>query len=105
MMRDRIRRQIQQRTEMLAGVCHDLRTPLTRMKLELAMMGTAPEIDDLKADVEEMERMVDGYLAFARGEGTEQPSEVDHRRRGAAMSWRARGARAPASASPQRKKR
>lgn len=76
-MRARIRRQIQQRTEMLAGVSHDLRTPLTRMKLQLAMMGTAPAIEDLKRDVDDMERMVNAYLAFARGEGTEQPSEVD----------------------------
>jgi two-component system, OmpR family, osmolarity sensor histidine kinase EnvZ len=76
-MRARIRRQIQQRTEMLAGVSHDLRTPLTRMKLQLAMMGQAPAIEDLKSDVEDMERMVNAYLAFARGEGTEQPTETD----------------------------
>lgn len=76
-MRARIRRQIQQRTEMLAGVSHDLRTPLTRMKLQLAMMGQSPAIEDLKRDVDDMERMVNAYLAFARGEGTEQPSEVD----------------------------
>lgn len=73
LMRDRIRRQIAQRTEMLAGVSHDLRTPLTRMKLELAMLGDGPEIAELRSDVEEMEKMVEGYLAFARGEGTEQP--------------------------------
>jgi two-component system osmolarity sensor histidine kinase EnvZ len=72
LMRDRIRRQISQRTEMLAGVSHDLRTPLTRMKLQLALMGESAEVGDLKKDVEEMERMVDGYLAFARGEGTER---------------------------------
>ncbi|HET6620488.1 MAG TPA: histidine kinase dimerization/phospho-acceptor domain-containing protein, partial [Dongiaceae bacterium] len=76
-MRARIRRQMQQRTEMLAGVSHDLRTPLTRMKLQLAMMGQTPAIEDLKRDVDDMERMVNAYLAFARGEGTEQPSEVD----------------------------
>ena len=76
-MRARIRRQIQQRTELLAGVSHDLRTPLTRMKLQLAMMGQAPAIEDLKSDVEDMERMVNAYLAFARGEGTEQPTETD----------------------------
>jgi two-component system osmolarity sensor histidine kinase EnvZ len=76
-MRARIRRQIQQRTEMLAGVSHDLRTPLTRMKLQLAMMGPSPAIEDLKRDVDDMERMVNAYLAFARGEGTEQASEVD----------------------------
>ncbi len=73
LMRERIRRQIAQRTEMLAGVSHDLRTPLTRMKLQLAMLGDGQEVADLKADVEEMEKMVEGYLAFARGEGTEQP--------------------------------
>ena len=70
-MRDRIKRQIQQRTTVLAGVSHDLRTPLTRMKLELAMLGNAPEISSLKQDVQQMERMIDGYLAFARGEGGE----------------------------------
>ena len=76
-MRDRIRRQIAQRTEMLAGVSHDLRTPLTRMKLALAMLRDAPEVGDLKADVAEMERMVGGYLAFARGEGREPAVETD----------------------------
>lgn len=71
-MRERIGRQIQQRTEMLAGVSHDLRTPLTRMKLQLEMT-VVDGVDDLKADVAEMEHMLDGYLAFARGEGDEQP--------------------------------
>src|SRR5690606_2152338 len=72
-MRERLRRQVQQRTEMLAGVSHDLRTPLTRMKLSLAMMGDGPDIEELKADVAEMEKMIEGYLAFARGEGSEEP--------------------------------
>ncbi len=76
-MRERIQRQITQRTEMLAGVSHDLRTPLTRMKLHLAMLGDRSEIEELKSDVAEMERMVEGYLAFARGEGTERPAETD----------------------------
>jgi two-component system osmolarity sensor histidine kinase EnvZ len=71
-MRDRLRRQIQQRTEMLAGVSHDLRTPLTRMKLQLAMLGDNPEIRELQEDVASMEGMIEGYLNFARGEGTEQ---------------------------------
>jgi len=76
-MRDRIKRQIAQRTEMLAGVSHDLRTPLTRMKLELALLGDSPDAEGLKADVAEMERMLNGYLAFARGEGTEQTVDTD----------------------------
>ncbi len=76
-MRDRIKRQIQQRTEMLAGVSHDLRTPLTRMKLQLAMFRDSREVDDLAADVTEMERMIDGYLDFARGEGSEAPRRTD----------------------------
>ncbi|XKH36590.1 ATP-binding protein [Azospirillum doebereinerae] len=82
-MRERIQRQITQRTEMLAGVSHDLRTPLTRMKLALDMIGTMsegcdPEIEELMADVAEMEAMIEGYLAFARGEGTEavQPTDL-----------------------------
>jgi two-component system osmolarity sensor histidine kinase EnvZ len=72
-MRSRIKRQIGQRTEMLAGVSHDLRTPLTRMKLQLALLGDSREVDNLASDVTEMEKMVEGYLAFARGEGAEQP--------------------------------
>ena len=77
LMRDRLKRQIQQRTEMLAGVSHDLRTPLTRMKLQLAMMGEVEGRAELEEDVVEMERMVEGYLAFARGEGSEKPVTTD----------------------------
>jgi two-component system osmolarity sensor histidine kinase EnvZ len=76
-MRDRIQRQIRQRTEMLAGVSHDLRTPLTRMKLELELLGDNPIVTELKSDVIEMERLVQLYLDFARGEGTETPVETD----------------------------
>ncbi|HYG90788.1 MAG TPA: ATP-binding protein [Azospirillum sp.] len=77
-MRERIQRQITQRTEMLAGVSHDLRTPLTRMKLALDMLGDGPEVEELMTDVAEMETMIEGYLAFARGEGTEaaQPTNL-----------------------------
>ncbi len=77
LMRERIKRQIEQRTEMLAGVSHDLHTPLTRMKLQLAMLGDSPEIEELRSDVEEMERMVEGYLSFARGESMEQAKPTD----------------------------
>ncbi|MBL8673644.1 MAG: HAMP domain-containing protein [Rhodospirillales bacterium] len=76
-MRERLRRQIQQRTEMLAGVSHDLRTPLTRMKLGLAMLDDGPEKRELEADVLDMERMIEGYLSFARGEGDEEPVPTD----------------------------
>jgi two-component system osmolarity sensor histidine kinase EnvZ len=80
-MRKRILRQLTQRTEMLAAVSHDLRTPLTRMKLELEMLkGTKPHPDDIKAlqrDVEDMAKVVDGYLAFARGEGQESMAPTD----------------------------
>jgi two-component system osmolarity sensor histidine kinase EnvZ len=63
---------------MLAGISHDLRTPLTRMKLELAMLGDSnPSVAGLKTDVSDMERMVDSYLAFVRGEGEEQPQPLD----------------------------
>ncbi|MGF1592431.1 MAG: ATP-binding protein [Kiloniellaceae bacterium] len=76
-MRDRIKRQIEQRTEMLAGVSHDLRTPLTRMKLQLEMLRDVPDAKYLQSDVAEMEHMVEGYLAFARGEGRETPAPAD----------------------------
>jgi two-component system osmolarity sensor histidine kinase EnvZ len=76
-MKIRLRRSLQQRTEMLAGVSHDLRTPLTRMKLSLAMLPETVEVKELTHDVAEMERMIEGYLAFARGEGDEEPAPVD----------------------------
>jgi two-component system, OmpR family, osmolarity sensor histidine kinase EnvZ len=76
-MRDRIQRQIRQRTQMLAGVSHDLRTPLTRMKLALELLGGDLAVEELRSDVAEMEHMVHGYLDFVRGEGTEVPVETD----------------------------
>ena len=71
-MKDRIQRHITQRTEMLAGVSHDLRTPLTRMKLQLEMATETSDITNLKEDLSEMETMLGGYLDFAKGEGGEK---------------------------------
>jgi two-component system osmolarity sensor histidine kinase EnvZ len=76
-MRERLERYLQQRTEMLAGVSHDLKTPLTRMRLQLAMMGPSPDIDAMRRDIIEMEHMLDEYLEFARGEGGEHSELCD----------------------------
>ena len=76
-MKARVERTIDQRTTMLAGVSHDLRTVLTRFKLELALIGDSPETDAMKRDVDEMGRMLEAYLAFARGDGGEQAAPTD----------------------------
>lgn len=76
-MRNRIRRYADQRTAMLAGVSHDLRTPLSRLKLELALAPRDFDTAPAKSDILEMERMLDGYLAFARGEEGEQAVQSD----------------------------
>jgi two-component system osmolarity sensor histidine kinase EnvZ len=77
-MRERIKRHIHQRTAMLASVSHDLRTPLTRLKLALAMQPETPEMDALRGDVLEMERMVEAYLNFARDIAAgEDPETID----------------------------
>ena len=70
-MKTRLQRQITQRTDMLAGVSHDLRTPITRLKLQVAMMGDSPDIYDIKNDINDMEKMIEGYLNFVRGDGRE----------------------------------
>ncbi len=76
-MRSRIQRHLEQRTMMLAGVSHDLRTPLTRLKLQLAMQEDSEEVRAAKADIIEMENMLNGYLDFARGLEQESPEAVD----------------------------
>jgi two-component system osmolarity sensor histidine kinase EnvZ len=75
-MKERVMRQITQRTDMLSGVSHDLRTPLTRMKLQLEMMQDSEEIQDLKNDISDMEKLVDEYLDFARSDDKEKSSSV-----------------------------
>ena len=73
-MRNRLERQVEQRTQMLSGVSHDLRTPLTRMKLAAELMEDG---DELKADIKDMEDMLDGFLAFARDNQSEEGQPVD----------------------------
>lgn len=76
-MRARIERAIESRTLMLSGVSHDLRTPLTRLRLGLSMLPEDDEVEALLGDVADMERLVDEFLAFARGDAMEEPREVD----------------------------
>lgn len=102
-MKRRVERAIEQRTTMLNGVSHDLRTIITRFKLSLALMGESNEAREMRKDVEEMERMVEAYLAFARGDGgeTSTPTDVrmileelkaDTERRGIAVAMNVDGA-------------
>lgn len=99
-MRDRIQRHIDQRTALLASVSHDLRTPLTRLRLELALAPPFKRQSAMRGDLDEMEHMIDEYLAFARGEAGEAAQEVsisdllgaageDARRAGAEVEVRA----------------
>lgn len=76
-MKRRIERQIEQRTTMLAGVSHDLRTILTRLRLQLALISETQEADAMRKDVDEMNHMLEDYLAFARGDGDEEVKEAD----------------------------
>ncbi|MDE2361795.1 MAG: two-component sensor histidine kinase [Hyphomicrobiales bacterium] len=78
-MKRRVERAMEQRTAMLSGVSHDLRTVLTRFKLSLALIGEGPEQEAMSRDIGEMQRMLDAYLAFARGDGGEAASEIDMR--------------------------
>lgn len=75
-MKERIQRQISERTQMLAGVSHDLRTPLTRMKLQATMLK-GQDKEDMLSDISEMEKMLEGYLSFVSGEGGERSTFVD----------------------------
>jgi two-component system osmolarity sensor histidine kinase EnvZ len=87
-MKERIERHVEQRTAMLAGVSHDLRTILTRFKLELAFLGESKKVKALKEDVDEMQRMLDAYMAFVRGDGGEraETADISHMLEGAAKT-------------------
>ncbi len=76
-MKRRVERANEQRTQMLSGVSHDLKTILTRFRLSLAMLEATPETQALEKDVEEMQAMLEGYLAFARGDSGETATLVD----------------------------
>ena len=76
-MRNRIERQIEQRTTMLAGVSHDLRTILTRFKLQLAMFGEDEDAQALRQDVDEMQAMLEDYMSFAKGISAEEIARVN----------------------------
>jgi two-component system osmolarity sensor histidine kinase EnvZ len=77
LMRERIERQMEQRTTMLAGVSHDLRTILTRFRLQLALAGDGPELESLNQDIDDMQSMLEGYLDFAKGEVEEDVGRLD----------------------------
>lgn len=78
-MRERIERQIEQRTAMLTGVSHDLRTILTRFRLQLALSGARLDKDALEHDIDDMQSMLEAYLSFARGEASEDAGQLDIR--------------------------
>ncbi|MGI9415545.1 MAG: ATP-binding protein, partial [Hyphomicrobiales bacterium] len=76
-MKERIERHVEQRTAMLAGVSHDLRTILTRFKLQLAFLGDDEQVQELRSDVNEMQHMLEDYLAFVRGDGGEGTTDTN----------------------------
>ena len=76
-MRSRIEKQIEQRTQMLSGVSHDLRTPLTRLKLGLTLLKNEDEAKEMLEDVNSMQAMLDEFLIFAKTEAIEEPSKTD----------------------------
>ncbi len=92
-MKERIQRLLRTRVDMLAGISHDLRTPLARMKLQLAMMAPGAEVEGMQADVSQMEIMIAEYLDFARGAGGEdvQPVNINALLQDVAVDYRRAG--------------
>ena len=90
-MRERIIRQIEQRTTMLAGVSHDLRTILTRFRLQLELLGQGADTDEMRQDIDDMAHMLEGYLAFAGGDAGEKATAANLRELLAKVVEQARG--------------
>lgn len=104
-MRDRIMQHVDQRTAMLAGVSHDLRTILTRFKLELAMLEETPETLSMQQDVNEMQHMLEDYLAFAKGDGGEEAKPIRLRGLLEQIVEEARGQGIPVTFTQSRRRR
>ena len=76
-MMKRINKHLNQRSEMLSGISHDLRTPLTRLKLQLAMMDKKDTAKKMASDIDEMEKMLNDYLQYAKSQSEEDYVSVD----------------------------